>query len=93
MIIDGADPKRVILLEPPCGPDLPLVPDDLQAIRDARDLRTSALAALYPPPSAAELANLMTPTASARTGLGRRLLPARPADDARGPGHPRSHPP
>lgn len=65
VIIDGADPKRVILLEPPCGPDLPLVPDDLQAIRDARDLRTSALAALYPPPSAAELANLMTPTASA----------------------------
>lgn len=65
VIIDGADPKRVILLEPPCGPDLPLVPDDLQAIRDARDLRTSALAARYPPPSAAELANLMAPTASA----------------------------
>lgn len=65
VIIDGSNPRRVILLEPPCGPDLPLIPDDLQTIRDARDLRTSALAARYPPPSAAELANLMAPTASA----------------------------
>ncbi|BDH59031.1 hypothetical protein [Tsukamurella sp. PLM1] len=64
-LVDGADPRRVFLLEPPCGPDLPLVPDELQAIRDARDLRTSALAARYPPPSAAELAHLMAPTASA----------------------------
>lgn len=65
VIIDGADTRCVVLLEPPCGPDLSLVPDDLQAVRDARDLRTSALAARYPPPSAAELANLMAPTASA----------------------------
>lgn len=65
VIIDGADTRCVVLLEPPCGPDLPLVPDALQAIRDARDLRTSALAARYPPPSAAELANVMEPTASA----------------------------
>lgn len=65
VIIDGADPRRVVLVEPPCGPDLPLVPDALQAIRDARDLRTSVLAAQYPPPSAAELANLREPNASA----------------------------
>lgn len=65
VIVDAADPERVLLLEPPCGPDLPLVPADLQAIRDARNLRTSALAAQYPPPSAAELANLMEPTVSA----------------------------
>ena len=55
----------MVLLEPPCGPDLPLVPDDLQAIRDARDLRTSALAGQYPPPSASELAKVMEPIASA----------------------------
>ncbi|RDB49102.1 hypothetical protein [Tsukamurella tyrosinosolvens] len=65
VIVDGEGARRVVLLEPPCGPDLPLVTDDLQAVRDARDLRTSALAARYPPPSAAGLANLMAPTASA----------------------------
>lgn len=65
VIVDGEDARRVILLEPPCGPDLPRVPADLQAVRDARDVRTSALAARYPPPSAAALANLMAPTASA----------------------------
>lgn len=65
VIIDAADPSGALLLEPPCGPDLPLVPDELQAVRDARDLRTSALAVRYPPPSAARLAATMAPTASA----------------------------
>lgn len=65
VIIDASVPDTVLLLEPPCGPDLPLVPEGLQAIRDARDLRTSALATRYPPPSAAELAALLEPTASA----------------------------
>lgn len=65
VIIDADDPTVVILLEPPCGPDLPLVPEDLQAVREARDLRTAALANRYPPPDAAELAQVREPTASA----------------------------
>lgn len=65
VIIDADDPTMVILLEPPCGPDLPLVPEDLQAVREARDLRTTALTTRYPVPAAAELAMLMEPTASA----------------------------
>lgn len=65
VIIDANDPTAVILLEPPCGPDLPLVPEGLQTVREARDLRTAALANRYPPPDAAELVRLMEPTASA----------------------------
>lgn len=65
VIIDADDPTIVILLEPPCGPDLPLVPEDLQAVREARDLRTAGLMKRYPVPAPAELAMLMEPTASA----------------------------
>ncbi|MET7641131.1 hypothetical protein [Streptomyces sp. NPDC005438] len=65
VVLDASDPDTVVLLEPPCGPDLPLVPDDLQHVRDARDLRTSELTERYPPPSAARLSVLMEPTASA----------------------------
>lgn len=64
-IVDLADPERILLLEPPCGPDLPLVEPDMQRVRDARDLRTSALGLRYPPPSTARLFSLMAPTASA----------------------------
>lgn len=65
VIVDAADLERVIVIEPPCGPDLPLVPDDLQKIRDARDMRTAALAEKYPPPSAHQMELRLRPTASA----------------------------
>ena len=57
-------PDVVHLVEPPCGPDLPLVPDELREVREVRDLRTAALLARYPLPSAAQLAVQMAPTAS-----------------------------
>lgn len=65
VLVDATDTERTILLEPPCGPDLPLVSDDLQQVRDARDLRTSALAEKYPPPSAAQIEERLRSTASA----------------------------
>lgn len=65
VIVDAADPAAVHLLEAPCGPDLPLVPDEVTAIRAARDARTDLIAMRYPPPSPAALVALMAPTASA----------------------------
>ena len=64
-IIDRATPARILLLEPPCGPDLPLVGPEQQQVRDARDLRTAALLHRYPVPSTAKLFERMQPTASA----------------------------
>jgi len=64
VLTDGAAPDTVILLEPPCGPDLPSVAPEMQTVRDARDLRTAALADRYRPPSAAELAAFLAPTAT-----------------------------
>lgn len=65
VVYDAQQPDVVYALEPPCGPDLPLISAELQAVRDARDLRTTTLAEKYPPPSAAQLFVLMRPTASA----------------------------
>ncbi|QZY52393.1 hypothetical protein [Leucobacter tenebrionis] len=64
-IVDRANPSRILLVEPPCGPDLPLVDPKVQQNRDMRDLRTAALLHRYPPPSTARLFELMEPTASA----------------------------
>ncbi|WP_353115161.1 hypothetical protein [Microbacterium sp.] len=64
-IRDRANPSRILLLEPPCGPDLPLVDPKMQRHRDARDLRTAELQHKYPPPTTAQLFELMRPTASA----------------------------
>lgn len=64
-LIDCAHPSRVALLEPPCGPNLPMVEPLVQKNRDARDLRTSELLLRYPPPATAQLFEMMRPTASA----------------------------
>jgi hypothetical protein len=63
--IARADRARILLLEPPGGHDLPTVDAALQAVRDARDLRTAELSHRYPAPSTAELFERMSPTASA----------------------------
>lgn len=62
---DRANPSRVLLLEPPCGPDLPMVDPKMRQHRDTRDLRTAELQRTYPAPSTAQLLELMRPTASA----------------------------
>ncbi|WP_087006610.1 hypothetical protein [Gulosibacter sp. 10] len=64
-LVDRADPEQIVVLEPPCGPDLPLVEPEVQANRDARDLRTAEILGRYPVPSAAQLHERMRPTAPA----------------------------
>jgi hypothetical protein len=60
-LTDAAHPERVILLEPPGGPDLPLVEEDLARARLERDARTEELSRRYPAPSVSGLRQLLSP--------------------------------